>query len=158
MLAVCLSIMVLTPSGKILVPNLILPEMILVENTSEMPIFSPTSVKFSVLGDLWEEDDIKLLISKLEPEMANLLIELNQCENYGDAKWRCGDNDKSCGPFQMQFETFKTHCINEGIATDWHSTIDQIICSADMIREGLGPTTQGWQNCWIKKNLKRFGY
>lgn len=134
-------------------------ELVLLEENTIIANYNPNFIAlFASLGDYYLEDDIKDLIRENAPEMADLLISLNECENYGDSVWRCGDNGKSCGPFQMRYETFKIHCINEGIAYNWYSTKDQIICSADMIKEGWGPTIQGWQNCWINKNLFRYGY
>lgn len=92
-------------------------------------------------------------IRESHPTLSSLLIELIQCENHTYDPNRCGDKGTSCGILQFKKATFDLFC--EG---DWKDNQDQIDCSVKMIKGGLGSKIIGWQNCWQKRNLWKYGF
>lgn len=84
------------------------------------------------------------------PTIAESLIRLISCES-GFNPLAEGDNSTSFGLLQFKQTTWQNYC--EGDI--WNSQ-DQINCGVKMIEKGLGPTTQGWYNCWRKMNLDKY--
>lgn len=104
--------------------------------------------KTATLGTFGAETDYPYLIRQKYPEMADLLIDLNKCENGGSAVWRCGDEGLSCGPFQFKKATFYRYCSGSRDNPE-----NQLDCAAEMIKAGMG---SHWLNCWRMMNLNKY--
>ena len=85
--------------------------------------------------------------------MANLLIDLAKCESRwrNDGLW--GDNYQSYGIYQFQEKTFYSYCPS---SWNWQDAENQLNCAVIMIKQGLGPTSIGWKNCWRIMNLNKY--
>lgn len=125
-------------------------DMIVVQGNSIRAVISPQSPNSAILGAIIRED-IRNLIKKKYPEMADLLIDLNQCEAGGKHYNVWGDNKTSYGGFQFKEETFNNYC-----SGNWKSFEDQLDCVVSMIKMGLGDKTVGWERCWRIENLWKY--
>lgn len=104
----------------------------------------------------YSEVEIMQLIAE-KGSRSVLLSDLNACEAGGrhDNMW--GDSGTSYGGFMFKYQTFQTHCVLEGLGTNWKDFKDQLNCAEDMIFvEKIGDTFEGWYNCFRMMNLSKY--
>jgi hypothetical protein len=125
--------------------------LVLIGENSITSSFSPNFIaQTAVLASFGAEADYPYLIRQKHPEIADLLIDLSECESgWNNERW--GDNGMSHGLFQYQEKTFYGYCQGE-----WHNGEDQVDCAAKMVKMGIGHTPAGWFNCWRIKNLFKY--
>ena len=130
--------------GSVLAPNLILPTMITVEDTTIVPKSSPVSVKFAILGDIWAKDE-ELSIPELKALVgANSLL---YCLIKNESSWRVdisGDSGKAYGLLQFHQPTFDMFSKRYGLDLDRNNPVDQILLAKLMLNENLEKNIKHW--------------
>jgi hypothetical protein len=150
-----LAFLVLLPV-KVASPHLLYNPELFVSGENTLILVSGYFYTPQTLGTLISENrgDLERFIGLVRfyyPQYETGLTKLARCESSGIHENRWGDNYHSYGLLQFQKRTFYNYC-----SGDWQDMLDQLHCSVRMIEKGLGPTTQGWYNCWRKENLWRY--
>lgn len=129
--------------------------LVLIQNNTLKGFSSPVFFIPQVLATLNDNTLTKQeglnFISEKYPTMKEGLSKLWFCEASYQHTNTWGDNGLSYGAFMFRKQTFQRYC--QG---DRQNFIDQLDCVVLMIKKGLGPTTQGWYNCWYKENLFKY--